>query len=192
MARWIFVRHAQSLANAGGWFSGHTDVGLSDKGREQGLALAVALADEPIQRAFSSDLRRAYDTAVLGLGPRGLTVVQTPLLRERDMGEWTGRPIAELEPLGLQDVLHGWTRRPPAGESMRDTSLRAMRFLAGVEDGDGSTLVVAHGGLLRGVLGLIDGLAESDISRRIVANTEICAREIPPETFARLLTELEA
>ncbi|HMV68138.1 MAG TPA: histidine phosphatase family protein, partial [Myxococcota bacterium] len=68
MRRWLLVRHAESVANAGRWFSGHTDVPLSERGEAQARALGDELGE--VARVVTSDLRRAWDTAQIALGGR--------------------------------------------------------------------------------------------------------------------------
>lgn len=189
MTTWYLVRHAQSQANAEGWFSGHTDVGLSPLGEAQADALVPALEGVAFDRVLTSDLRRAVDTARRALGGRSPSWTATSALRERDMGAWTGRPLGELEALGLREVLYGWDTRPPGGESLRDATRRAVSALAsaGVTD---AALVVAHGGVLRGLLGLLDGPGFDEAPRRIVNNAELIVRELPADGWARLAERL--
>ena len=35
MSHWIFLRHGESRANRERWLSGHVDIGLTERGREQ-------------------------------------------------------------------------------------------------------------------------------------------------------------
>lgn len=192
MARWILVRHAQSHANVAGWYSGHVDVGLTPVGRAQARALAPVLGEHPVDAVLSSDLCRAHDTARLALAAAGREgpVACSPALRERDVGDWSGRRHAELVPLGLHDVLGGWHTAPPRGESLRDVALRALPWLA--EQRDAPTLLVAHGGVLRMLLGLLDDLPFDRFDARRVANAAPHVREVPPGRWAALLARVEA
>ncbi len=74
----LLVRHGESEANAGGWYSGHVDVALTPRGLAQAERLVGLLADAPIDRILSSDLRRAYETAVPVARVRGLEVEAAP------------------------------------------------------------------------------------------------------------------
>ena len=60
----ILIRHGQSLGNAQKIYLGHTDLDLSDVGREQAHAAAEYFKDEEISAIYSSDLLRAYNTAL--------------------------------------------------------------------------------------------------------------------------------
>lgn len=191
MTRWILVRHAQSTSNAAGTLAGHLDVPLSLRGWQEALGLASVLRSERIGRVVSSDLQRAADTARVALSGRALGLRTTPALRERDVGAWTGAPFADLRADGRLGGLDALRARPPGGESLADVALRALRFLERVDDGR-PTLVVAHGGLLRALLGLVDGVEAARIGERYVPNAVPHVRELPVGEIARLRAGLEA
>ena len=86
MSTWLFVRHAESVANAEGWLSGHLDVPLSPRGVAQAEALRERLAGVPIDRCLSSDLQRATETLRIALGGRQVPWARSAQLRERHMG----------------------------------------------------------------------------------------------------------
>ena len=50
--RLLVVRHGESIANAERAFLGHTDVGLSERGRIQAQATADFLKNEPISAIY--------------------------------------------------------------------------------------------------------------------------------------------
>ena len=66
--RIIFVRHGQSVGNHYGLIQGHLDFNLSDEGRKQ-AALTAGEIKKIIGKVrpliFSSDLSRAWETAVI-------------------------------------------------------------------------------------------------------------------------------
>lgn len=61
--RLIITRHGETLENMEGIVQGHMHGTLSKKGIEQAEKLAKALKDEQIDYIYSSDLKRASDTA---------------------------------------------------------------------------------------------------------------------------------
>lgn len=176
MPTWIFVRHGQSVANAEGWLAGHLDTPLTPLGVEQARALHVRLRTTDFDRCVSSDLVRAVDTAAAVLQGRALPWLRVRALRERDAGAWERRRVAELERDGDLPVLHAFDGRPPGGESLRDVATRALGALAGLETA-AATLVVAHGALMRAVLGVIDGRPSEDIGLWKPDNCEVAVRE---------------
>src|SRR3982751_2687844 len=90
------VRHGETNWNRDGRIQGWSDVPLSDVGREQARELAADLAERPIGAIYSSDLRRAFETAEPLAQRRGLPIRSSPALRERNFGANEGRTSAEV------------------------------------------------------------------------------------------------
>ncbi len=191
MPDWHFVRHGQSLANHEGWFAGTHDVDLTDLGVEQARTARADFDEIVVHRAFASDLRRAHRTAEILLAGRDIPLTVTDQLRERCCGDWECRIISEIEAAGEIDVFLGWQTRPPGGESLEDVAIRALRWLSRVDDGTSHTLVVAHGALIRAVIGAFDGLPRDRIGLWRPKNCEIVTRTVAPGQWAALLEELE-
>ncbi len=185
MGRWWFVRHGESVANAEGWLAGHRDVELTPLGVQQARALAPSLERLRPSRVLTSDLQRAWRTAELAWPGRLPEPAQVQALRERSAGEWEGVPMRDLATRGAMEVMVSWAGSPPGGESQEALSLRVLDFLAEADQGE-DTLVFAHGGLIRCVAGLLDGIDTDLIGRTKVANVEVVARTVPTGTWARL------
>ena len=62
--RIIAIRHGETAWNVDGRIQGHLDIPLNDAGLWQAARAARALADESIAAIYSSDLLRAYATAL--------------------------------------------------------------------------------------------------------------------------------
>ena len=58
----IFVRHAQSVSNAGGMTMPHKAIPLTEKGHQQAEALAASLHIEPAD-VLVSEMVRTHQTA---------------------------------------------------------------------------------------------------------------------------------
>ena len=156
MARLLLLRHAQSTWNAEARWQGWADPRLSDVGREQSTAMVVWLGDLGVafERVVSSDLRRSIETAGIVAEGLGLgTPAVEPQLRERDVGDWSGRTTEEIEliwPGAIAAWRAGRLDRPPGGEhepSFRGRVVAAVERLAGTEGGP--ILVITHGGVIR-------------------------------------------
>lgn len=189
MGRFWFVRHGESVANAEGWLAGHRDVPLTGKGVAQAIALRPVLAALRPERVLASDLRRAWQTGAIAWEDRQPVIERTAGLRERHLGAWEGASIADLARIGGMDVLLSWTGVPPEGESQRRLSLRVLSWLDAHDDGR-DTLVFAHGGLIRCVIGLLDGVPTDRIGLWKVGNTDVHERPVRPGTWAALLRDL--
>ncbi len=189
MGRWYFLRHGESFANAEGWLSGWTDVALTPRGEAQADEAGARLATVSFERALCSDLRRARDTArrVLAASTLPCPPLQESLaLRERDLGRWQGVPLADVRGDQRIHTLLSWSGRPEQGESQADMAARALPFLASLPAVEGPTLLVAHGGLNRVLLGLLDETPLEEIGKHKLANAAIEVREIAPGRFAAL------
>lgn len=103
MTRLYLVRHGETIDNARQLMQGQTPGCLNDNGRQQAETLRDELKDEHFDAIVSSDLRRAIQTAEVLAAARQMPIVTTPLLRERDWGDFTGRFIPDLKGLDFPD-----------------------------------------------------------------------------------------
>lgn len=192
MATWTFVRHGQSVANAEGWLAGCLDSPLTARGLAEADATRRAVADIPLDRAFASDLSRARLTAQRLLAGREVPLVLTPALRERSAGAWSRRRLEDLAKTGTVELLlRGWRTRPPGGETLLQVATRAATWLATV-DGDVDTLVVAHGALMRALLGALDDVPRDVIGDWRPGNCEVVQRSLSVGAWASLRDRLRA
>lgn len=188
--RWLLARHGQSVANAGQWLSGHTDVDLTARGEDEARQLGERLRPHRIARVVSSDLTRAVRTARLALHDRPHALRVDPALRERDLGAWTGWTIRELQESGARRELDRLDGQPPGGESLRQVARRAMAALDRWDRGE-PVLVVSHGGLMRALLGLVEEEIDVDVlGRRYVGNADLAVLDLPFGTWARVARSL--
>ena len=160
MTRILLARHGETEWNRVGRWQGHADPPLNDAGRGQAEELAERLAGDGIAAIYSSDLRRASQTAHVVADRLGLAVVEDAGLREIDVGSWSGLTRAEVE----QRFPEGYARWL-AGEIGHDGETReelAERVVGAVEriaaqHPDDTILVVTHGGAIRALRRYADG-----------------------------------
>ncbi|BBG03493.1 MULTISPECIES: histidine phosphatase family protein [Pseudonocardia] len=166
LRRLTLLRHGQTGYNAGGRMQGHLDTQLTDEGRAQAAAAAPLLADVAFDRIITSDLSRAYDTAMAVAGATGLPVSVDKRLRETHLGDWQGRTVDEIE-AAEPGAIASWRSdprwAPPGGESRIDVVVRSLPVVAELDleyaddPAERSVLLVAHGGMIAGmVCGLLD------------------------------------
>jgi glucosyl-3-phosphoglycerate phosphatase len=159
--RLVMLRHGQTDFNLGSRMQGQLDTELSELGRAQAVAAAEALAKRQPLLIVSSDLRRAYDTAV-AMGERmGLRVQVDARLRETHLGDWQGMTHAEIDTKAPGARL-AWredaTWAPHGGESRVDVAARSLPLIAELVTGEPEwgaeeeparpVVLVAHGGLI--------------------------------------------
>jgi glucosyl-3-phosphoglycerate phosphatase len=152
MTRILLVRHGESEWNAIRRLQGQADIDLSERGRAQADALRQTIASLAPARVVTSDLKRAADTAALLGFPEA---ERRRDLRENDVGDWTGRSIAELK-AEAADSYRGWragTVTPPGGESWQAFRARTSEAILGLSSTcEGPLLAVCHGGVVRALL----------------------------------------
>ena len=156
------ARHGQSDWNAEGRWQGNADRPLTELGRQQAEELAERLASVPLDAVYSSDLRRARETAEPVAARQGLEVQARTELREVDVGSWSGLSRPEVEErfpdafARWLDGGHGWDDGE-SYEAMTDRVVAAVLEIAAAHP-DGTVLVVAHGGPIRALHAVALGL----------------------------------
>ena len=158
----FLIRHGETQWNLDHRVQGHEDVLLTERGREQARRLALWLAGEPIQAFYSSDLRRAWETAEI-LAAGSAPVWKEPRVREASFGLFQGLTTAEIE-ARYPEEFRAWRRdavrhRPPGGETLEDLRKRCMTALREhlPKHPGQAVALVAHGGPVRVmVCGLLD------------------------------------
>ena len=137
------MRHAETDWSSAGRLCGWTDVPLNERGRDRARALAWTLAGRRFTTAWSSDLRRAVETARFSYGGP----LTDPRLRELRFGALEGLRWAELAP-PIQGAMLSFDRfAAPDGEAVDALRQRVLSFVAELPPGD--HLVFTHGGVMR-------------------------------------------
>ena len=169
MSAIYIVRHGETLWNAEGRIQGHTDVGLTEKGREQARATSRRLSGVNFDVAYSSDMSRASDTARLILGERDTPLHSVQELREYNKGVFEGLTVDEYRDrypdLYHASLINDPDFAPPGGETIRQCQARLSEFFRSVKERhpDANILVVGHGGSLRsGIAALLELPLESN------------------------------
>jgi probable phosphoglycerate mutase len=152
--RIIAIRHGETAWNVDTRLQGHLDIELNTKGLWQAGQVAQALADEPIDAVYASDLRRAWQTALAIAHATGAPLVAKPGLRERGFGTFEGKTYAEIA-TQWPEQSELWRKRvpdwaPPGGESLvaiRERVASTVDALAAQHIG-GQIVLVAHGGVM--------------------------------------------
>ena len=181
----LLARHGETDWNREGRIQGVADVPLSAAGREQADELAAALGARPIGAVYSSDLRRAVETAEPLAERLGVQVRRTPALRERDFGANEGRIAAEVAAELGKEVGTAWLHpdeRHPGGESMREVYERVAAFLDHLlrdPPSDQIALVTSGGPIRVGTAHLAREPVET-IVWRAVENCSVTTVEVGP------------
>jgi probable phosphoglycerate mutase len=152
--RICLVRHGETDWNVEKRIQGHIDISLNVAGLAQADAAAAGLAGHAFDAVYSSDLDRAWKTALAIGGRQGLEVRRAPGLRERHYGVLQGLTTAEVAVRYPTAYAHYLSRDPDhnfkTGESLVDFAARivaAIETLVAEHPGE-TLLLVSHGGVL--------------------------------------------
>lgn len=153
--RLVLVRHGQTEYNKTGRMQGQLDTELSQAGIAEAKSVAAQIGEWNVAAVYSSDLKRAVDTAQILAGAWGLDVITDKRLRETDLGAWTGASHTEVDldyPGQRAYWRHDPTWAPPAAETRMDVAARAHSLVAELMETDvfdrGMVVMVAHGGTI--------------------------------------------
>lgn len=158
VAEIIVIRHGETAWNADGRIQGHLDVELNEAGRQQAVAVANRLAKEPpISAVYSSDLKRALETAqIIATTCGNLEVIKDPDLRERNLGDLQGlvyREAVITNPEASEALRSHRSDQtiPGGGESLDQLYQRCTSSLQkiGNKHRGQRVVVVTHGGTIR-------------------------------------------
>ncbi len=127
----ILIRHGETNWNLTQKCQGFSDIELNQNGRRQIKELAQSLKSEEISAVYSSDLRRAKDTAVQIAKFHNLSINVDPDLREMNQGKFEGLSFIEIREL-YSELLTEWRKDPesvriPGGETLIEVQERAWK-----------------------------------------------------------------
>jgi len=160
----VLVRHGATDWNLQGRCQGSTDLELSEVGIRQAERMATLLTHEPIQAIYSSNLKRAQQTAGFISLHHRLPVLIEHDVRELDHGKLEGLTFAEIKE-NHTAFIQKWRTEPaeiqvPGGEKLVDVARRAwngLNRIAGRHGADETLVVVSHNFPILGIICHITG-----------------------------------
>ncbi len=187
----ILVRHGETDHNRTNTHIGQSDVPLNDNGRQQARRVGERLAKQKIDIVYSSDLQRANFTAkeIVSHHPK-VKLVYDLLLRERNAGEMTGKPIHPDDDIGNTQKKIDRKKRIPGGESIDDVKTRAIKWfnIAKAKHLDETLVVVSHGVLLFTLLeAAVEDGADIGGQNFLLGNTSVTILDVHPTGRASVI-----
>jgi broad specificity phosphatase PhoE len=158
--RLVYETHGISIDNERGIATGWLPGELSEAGRESARELGARRRDDGIVAVFSSDLRRAVETAEIAFAGLPIPLHQDERLRECDYGKLNGAPVEQIEVTRLDRIKVPF----PGGESYVDVVKRTRDFLGDLlRNYNGSRLlVIAHSANRWALQHLLEGAPLAD------------------------------
>lgn len=165
MTTLYLVRHGETVDNANQIMQGQTQGELNENGIRQAREVRETWKDRQIDVVIASDLKRSIDTARIIAEPHGLEVITTPLLRERDWGDFTGRFIPDLK----NEV---W---PDNIETLENLLSRAGEFITYVKETfpGKKVLAVGHGIINKAIQAVYYHKTMSEVQRMMNAEVRV-------------------
>jgi len=165
MKKIYLARHGESLWNTLKMIQGQKDVPLTEKGIKQAKLLGKRLKDEKIDKIYSSDLLRAYETARIVGEIINVEVIPCKEFREINFGIWEGMSNEELNKLYKKEY-ELWLREPEklileGAETLYDLQNRAISGINKIINAENNNLnnilIVSHSATIKAIiLGLLD------------------------------------
>ena len=175
------IRHGESLGNLEKIFLGHTDWDLTDKGRKQAEFAAGYFENIKVDAIYSSDLLRAYNTALPLSKKIGIEIKTDKNLREIFAGDWETVKFADIPALsgGTWDKwvnAEGTDLRLPNGESIAELLERVYAAIEKIAtENEGKSVVIAlHATPIRVFMNKVSGKELCNLSETPwVANASV-------------------
>lgn len=172
----ILVRHGRTDFNKERIIQGHLDTLLNKEGLEQAIAVAEKLSKEKIDVILSSDLKRAFQTALVIAQKLKKKVITSKLLRERHFGELQGlkgEEVAKKYSIEISELY--WSTKTLSSiieragfytkvESDEEMLKRFARFFVTLKTTykNKNVLLVIHGGSIRIILKFLNLSKETE------------------------------
>lgn len=181
MTIFVFLRHAQSIANDRGVLAGrHEGITLSKRGRAQARRIAKIYSDYGFDLIYSSPLQRCIET-VDGLARvTRKKVISDSAFVEMNYGDWSGKFLSELSKKRewklIQSKPSGF--KFPKGESFTGAQRRVIKRLneLSVKHPNKTILIVTHGDIIKLAVQSVMNGALDDFQRIVVdpASITVC------------------
>jgi alpha-ribazole phosphatase len=160
------VRHGKAVRSQGRAV-GHLDLPLSAAGARSIATLAASWQGPPPRRLFTSDLRRAADSARLLATRFGAAAETDQRLRELSFGEWEGLSWEEIHRRDRRRLAswgeRWWEVAPPGGEGFDELTRRVLAWFRELSAEDDVVMAVAHGGSVRALLAALLDLPRGQV-----------------------------
>ncbi len=188
MSKLILIRHGRSKWNDLGQWTGWIDIELNEKGHEEAREAAQALRGLHIDKAYTSDLKRAQQTyeEIKNALNLDIPLVINPAIKERNYGDLAGKNKWKVkEEYGEEQFMkwrRSWDYPIPNGESLKDVYARVVPYfestiLPELKEGK-NILIAAHGNSLRALVKYLEHISDEEIPKLEIGTGEVYVYDI--------------
>lgn len=190
--RVILIRPGETDWNKSGRWQGWVASPLNAHGRRQAQSLARYIRNIGISALYTSDLRRALETAEILAAELGYRPVPDARWRERDIGKWQGLTPVEMRDwyaVDYQQLLDNRdSYRVPGGESRADVRRRVLEAFQAVlkEDKGGTIAIISHTTATHMLL--LELIPGYDVYNTVLGNTSVTTIALGDDDLWRVIT----
>lgn len=173
MTKIYIIRHAEAEGNLFRIVQGQVDSYLTATGYRQLEFLAERFKDVHLDALYSSDLRRAAETAGAITKYHDLKLKKSPQLREICMGVWEGKSFGDMayaDPEAMfrfnNDPANWSAEGAETYASCGERFLTELKKIAAENEGK-AVAVVSHGVVIRAALRILLGIPSAEISEKL-------------------------
>ena len=173
------IRHGSTEWNAKKRYCGFLDLALNKKGKVQAKRLRRRLKNETVHKVYSSDRRRAIETA--GIVFKGYDIEKVADLREMHFGIFEGLTYRQIL-RKFPKTYKKWIENPfetiiPGGESLNILKKRVLRAFRKIilRHPNQTVAIVCHGGAISALINHI--LKSKDFWKYIPHSTSLTVLE---------------
>ena len=194
--RCYLIRHGITEWNATNRIQGHSDIPLSDAGREQARRVGGYFAGRPLAAIYTSHLVRSRQTAEAIAEQTGLALTIEEHLAEIHLGAWEGLTPDEVD-ARYDGAYHLWRTEPsrvtiPRGEPVEQFRERVRAMAADIlaRHAEGDVAIVCHGGVIAALLADWMQAEYDQVLRKMALDnggiSAIDCQALPPSILAKL------
>lgn len=187
----FLIRHGETDFNTERRYCGSNNPPLNKTGKSQAEKLAARLAARRVDKVYTSDLKRAVETAAMIFKDREAEIM--PELREMNFGAFEGLTHEELM-LKHRKAYTAWIDNPssfspPVAERFEDFRERVLSGLKEIikENRDNTFAAIIHGGPLKIILGELLDLGPEDFTRIRTDNASLTIVRYPGEGRQKII-----
>ena len=156
MRKLILIRHGETDYTAQRRYCGHSCTPLNSEGIEQANRLRARLKNIKVDKIYSSDLKRSFQTAKIIFPDR--IIYKKKGVREIDFGKFVGFTWEESSRL-YPGIYKTWLSNPidtkiPGGETVLEFAKRVEKCFVNIfkQNSNKALVLVTHGGPIRVIL----------------------------------------